>query len=127
MTDRAIENPILNGPFTMPSRHWRFDDDGITNDVAEGRRKSEYFIPVPQAQRLSGQLSLASDWTSDRLLANEQVNQIRGKVDVWRQMGRPGTTATTKALLAHWTAPDRGRPCSSVRSRRSRPRSGSRR
>ncbi len=110
MTDRAIENPILNSPFAMPTRHWRFDDDGITNEVNHGRRKSEYFIPVPQAQRLSGQLSLASDWTSDRLLVNEQVNRIRSKVDVWRQMGRPGITATTRALLAHWTAPDRGRP-----------------
>ena len=110
MIDRAIDNPIPNAPFVVPSRYWRFDDDGITNESVQGRRKSEYFIPVPQAQRLSGQLSLASDWTSDRLLANEQINQIRGKVEVWRRMGRPGTTATTKALIAHWTASDRARP-----------------
>ena len=27
----SIENPILNSPFAEPTRHFRFDDDGITN------------------------------------------------------------------------------------------------
>jgi hypothetical protein len=33
----VIDNPILNSPFTEPARHFRFDDDGITNEIAEGR------------------------------------------------------------------------------------------
>jgi hypothetical protein len=27
----VIENPILNSPFAEPTRHFRFDKDGITN------------------------------------------------------------------------------------------------
>jgi type III restriction enzyme len=27
----VIQNPILNSPFEEPRRHFRFDDDGITN------------------------------------------------------------------------------------------------
>ncbi len=42
----VIENPILNSPFAEPTRHFRFDDDGITNEIAEGRRRSTYFIPI---------------------------------------------------------------------------------
>ena len=41
MIDRAIDNPIPNAPFVVPSRYWRFDDDGITNESVQGRRKSE--------------------------------------------------------------------------------------
>jgi type III restriction enzyme len=40
MTQVVIENPIINSPFDEPSRHFRFTDEGITNDVVEGRRTS---------------------------------------------------------------------------------------
>ena len=36
----APENPILNRPFDAPERHFRFDDEGITDEVVEGRRPS---------------------------------------------------------------------------------------
>lgn len=42
----VIENPILNTPFAEPERHFRFDDEGITDDVVEGRRPSSYFMPT---------------------------------------------------------------------------------
>ncbi len=42
----VIENPILNSPFGEPERHFRFSDDGITDEVAEGRRESGYFLPI---------------------------------------------------------------------------------
>ncbi|RZU77623.1 type III restriction enzyme [Micromonospora kangleipakensis] len=109
MADRVIENPILNSPFDRPSRHWKFDDDGITDTVMEGRRPSAYFVPVPASRRRGGQLSLPMEWTSDRLRPNDQVNQIRPKVDRWRDAGYPGVTNTTKALLAHWSSPERAR------------------
>jgi len=31
----VIDNPILNSPFSEPARYFRFDDDGITNEIAE--------------------------------------------------------------------------------------------
>jgi adenine-specific DNA-methyltransferase len=48
MTQVVIENPILNSPFAEPVRHFRFSDEGITNEVAPGRRSSSYFVPVPK-------------------------------------------------------------------------------
>jgi type III restriction enzyme len=44
----VIDNPILNSPFSEPARHFRFDDDGITNEIADGRRRSTYFSPIPK-------------------------------------------------------------------------------
>jgi hypothetical protein len=35
MTDFVIENPILNSPYGEPSRHFKFADDGITNEIVE--------------------------------------------------------------------------------------------
>ena len=40
MAPSKIENPILNSPFEEPSRHFRFSDEGITNEILESRRPS---------------------------------------------------------------------------------------
>jgi len=50
----VIENPILNSPFLEPSRHFRFRDEGITNDIVEGRRISSYFIPIAKPKNKNG-------------------------------------------------------------------------
>ena len=47
----VIENPILNSPFEMPRRHFKFDDDGITDEIVEGRRPSSYFIPIASPKK----------------------------------------------------------------------------
>jgi type III restriction enzyme len=38
MSQVVIENPVLNSPFKEPQRHFRFDDEGITNEIVEERR-----------------------------------------------------------------------------------------
>ncbi len=50
MTDVVIENPVIKSPFEEPRRHFVFDEDGITDEIAEERRRSSYFIPIPPAQ-----------------------------------------------------------------------------
>ena len=45
MPDTIIENPILNSPFREPDRHWRFTDEGITNEIVEPA------APVPTSCR----------------------------------------------------------------------------
>ena len=54
-TPVIIENPVLNSPFDEPSRHFKFTEDGITNEVVEQRRVSAYFIPVPRSRKKSQQ------------------------------------------------------------------------
>ncbi len=107
MTRVLIENPILNSPFREPSRHFRFDDDGITNEVVEGRRSSAYFIPIAQPKKKGKQLTFETEWTQDRVEENRTVNRIRPRVVVWREGGYVGVTPTTAKLLEYWTNPDR--------------------
>ena len=51
MSQVVIENPILNSPFDEPTRHFRFDDEGITNEIVDGRRTSSYFVPIAKPKK----------------------------------------------------------------------------
>lgn len=52
----VIENPILNSPFSEPTWHFKFSDEGITNEIINARRTSSYFIPVAQPKKKGKQL-----------------------------------------------------------------------
>lgn len=72
MTRVVIDNPIVNSPFPEPIRHFRFDDDGITDEVVEERRVSSYFVPIAQpGKKGAGQLHSATEWTKDRISSME--------------------------------------------------------
>ncbi|MHB8459841.1 MAG: hypothetical protein ACYDB6_07210 [Candidatus Limnocylindrales bacterium] len=107
----VIENPILNSPFDEPTRHLRFDEDGITSDIADGRRRSTYFIPIAKPRTKGGtRLSLPDDWVGERMTDNDFINRVRDQVTAWRRARYPGITAVTHDLLAYWQAPDREKP-----------------
>lgn len=107
----VIENPILNGPYREPTRHFRFSDEGITNEVVERRRVSAYFVPIaPPKGKGPSQLQFDTEWTKDRLQDNQLVNAIRARVSDWRSSGYPGVTSATAQLLAYWTDPAREKP-----------------
>jgi type III restriction enzyme len=106
-----IENPILNSPYEAPTRYWKFDDDGITDQVQDGRRPSAYFMPIPASKRrqaVQAQLEFV-EWTKDRIEETRFVNEVRLAVDRWRMEHWPGATATTRLLLEHWNDPERER------------------
>ncbi len=106
MKQVVIENPVINSPFHEPSRHFRFTEDGITDEIVDGRRTSSYFVPIAKA-RNARQLSFDTEWTQDRIEENQLVNQIRDRVALWRKGGHVGVTPTTARLLSYWTNPDR--------------------
>ena len=107
MADTIIENPILNSPFREPDRHWRFTDEGITNEIVETRRASAYFVPIPPPKKKGKQLQFDTEWTQDRIEPNDKVNRIRERVKHWREGEYQGVTQVTRKLLQHWTDPDR--------------------
>ena len=39
MSQVVIENPIINSPFDEPTRHFRFSDEGITDEIGDGLRR----------------------------------------------------------------------------------------
>lgn len=110
MKQVVIENPVLNSPFEEPRRHFRFTDEGITDEVVEARRVSSYFIPIPRPKKKSPkQLSYETEWTADRIEENKFINQVRERVALWRRGGYVGVTRITASLLQYWKNPERER------------------
>ena len=111
MSDVVIENPIINSPFEEPKRHFRFGQEGITNEVVENeRRSSAYFVPIARSKKSKGgpeQQRFDTEWTLDRIKENKVINDIRRRVGMWRTGGYVGVTPTTARLIAYWTDPER--------------------
>lgn len=109
MRQVIIENPIINSPYAEPKRHFKFDETGITNVTVEQRRVSSYFVPVPQSRKKGKQQAFDSEWTSERIEENDEINQIRERVALWRGRGYPGITRVSARLLEYWQREDRER------------------
>ena len=107
MQQVVIENPVLNSAYDEPKRHFRFTDEGITNETVEGRRISSYFVPIPRPKKKGKQLAFDTEWTEDRIEENKIVNRIRERVGIWRSGGYVGVTPTTAQLLEYWANPER--------------------
>jgi type III restriction enzyme len=105
----VIENPVINSAFEEPQRHYKFTDDGITNEIVPARRPSAYFIPVAQPKKKGVQLELGTEWTDDRLRENDYINEVRAAVGAWRARDYPGVTRVTRRLLEYWQRRDRDR------------------
>jgi len=105
----VIENPVLNSPYEEPKRHWKFGDDGITDEIVEQRRISSYFVPIPKPRKRGKekQLSFDNEWTQDRVEENKFINQVRARVALWREGGYVQITKTSRRLLDYWTNPQR--------------------
>ena len=103
MKSVVIENPIVNSLFEEPKRHFRFDDEGITSEIVEKRRTSQYFIPIAKPKKKDKQLQLEMElWTNDRIEENGFINQIRQRVSFWRNNNYRATaniTPITRKLL----------------------------
>jgi type III restriction enzyme len=114
VTLAVIDNPILNSPFAAPSRHWVLDDTGVpTGLTADGRRASEYVVPVPPPRhrgKAQGALDLEDEYGTRQ--SNDYINAIRAKVGAWRALGEAGlgaVTPVTARLRRHWRDPARTR------------------
>lgn len=107
MSDVIIENPVINSPYKEPTRHFKFTDEGISNEIEESRRVSSYFMPIPRVRKQKDQLEFDTEWTQDRIEENKEINRIRERVSQWRKGGYIGITRTSTALLEYWTSPER--------------------
>jgi type III restriction enzyme len=107
MKQVVIENPVINSPFDEPQRHFRFTNEGITNEIVPERRVSSYFIPIAKPKKKGKQLYFDTEWLQERIEENKFINRVRSRVAMWRLGGYLGTTKTTGRLLEHWQRPDR--------------------
>ena len=109
MRQLVIDNPVINSAFLEPGKHFKFTDDGITDEIVESRRPSAYFIPVAQPKKKGKHLELGTEWTDDRRRENDYINEVRTAVGDWRRRDYPGITRTTRSLLEYWQRRDRDR------------------
>jgi type III restriction enzyme len=110
VTRQVIENPIINRPYDMPSRHWKFDDNGlVVPETIDGRRPSESWIPIPQPTKGKKDFfqPTLDDVPFERRKPNDQVELVRSAVDAWRRGGYQAVTTTSRRLLEYWSDPDR--------------------
>ncbi|WP_240643923.1 BPTD_3080 family restriction endonuclease [Antribacter gilvus] len=111
----VLANPILNGPYDPPARHFEMGLGGPTGRVVEGRRPSESLIPIAQARKsrqaaarvATAQDELDFDVTGERREKNLLINDLRREVELWRVRGYSNVTPLTRTLLEHWADPAR--------------------
>ena len=87
----VIENPILNSPFAAPTRHFRFDDEGITDESFDllhwiesgtvARRQVTIYNDAALAERLE-QVSRPPQATPYMFFTEALQSRVRGKVPV---------------------------------------------
>ena len=109
----ALANPVINSPYEEPSRHFALDDQGRpTGEIAETRRPSEFFVPIPKPKKGRGKQAAAptldfDSLTDERIERNDKIDQLRDALRDWRHQNYPGVTAITRKLLLHWSDPAR--------------------
>ncbi len=79
---------IINSPYHLPQQYWEKAKDKPLVKV-DGRRPAGYDI-------------FDTRNNTQRTVLLDLVNQIRGRVDAWRNDGYPGVTSVTLSLLDHW-------------------------
>ncbi|HUT95205.1 MAG TPA: DEAD/DEAH box helicase family protein [Thermoguttaceae bacterium] len=97
MARATIDRLIINSPYAEPQRHWRYERETRTFDLAEGRRPAGYVVA-------SGESRAFDD--PGIFVEIPLVNQIRPRVKGWREAGYPGVSSVTKRLLEHWRDPE---------------------
>lgn len=78
---------IVNRPDQRPARHWVERNGRL--ELVEGRRPAGYEV-------------FDTRNNTRRLELLPRVNQIRERVDAWREANYPGVTTVTRRLLEHW-------------------------
>lgn len=107
----TLANPIINSPYEEPGRHFVLGENGPTGEIAEGRRPSEFFIPVPKARKGGTPQADTSqqlfELTHEKIERNDAIDQLRAEVRTWRSRGYERVTPISKKLLLHWGDPIR--------------------
>lgn len=93
METKTIDRLIVNSPYEEPKHYWSYDHGTGMFTLKDGRRPAGYIVASEDSQ--------AHD---DPGVFRDipLVNQIRPRVDAWREAGYPGVTGITKRLLEHW-------------------------
>ena len=93
----TIDQLIINRPYEEPKEHWTYKRERMKFSRVAGRRPAGYLIA-------SGDSKTFDD--PGVFVEIPLVNQIRLRVNEWRDTGYPGVSSITKRLLEYWTDPE---------------------
>jgi type III restriction enzyme len=91
MAQKSIDQLIICNPYHSPSRHWAYDHNIQGFEKKDGRRRAGYMV------------GSASNTGFGEYRELPLAQNIRERVDAWRNAGFPGVTKVTKDLLDYWT------------------------
>lgn len=97
---KTIEHLIINNPYEKPTSHWSYDRQTQEFNRAEGRRSAGYVVASSSSKTFDD---------PGVFVELPLVNQVRKRVDYWREQGYPGVTGVTKRLLEYWQDPEESR------------------
>ena len=76
-------DPVLNGPYNIPSRYFEIGPNGPTGVILSGRRPSQSYIPIPPPKKgkaKNSQPPLQDDLltlTHEKVAENDLINALR--------------------------------------------------
>lgn len=95
MSDSAkIERLIINSPYEEPKQFWEYDRERRSFSLQQGERRPAGYVIASDSSK--------SFDDPGQFVEIPLVNQIRPRVEQWREAGYPGVTGVTKRLLEHW-------------------------
>ncbi len=97
MARTTIDRLIINSPYEEPAQYWHYERETRTFDLKEGRRPAGYIVASPDSKAFDD---------PGIFVKIPLVNQIRPRVNTWRDDGYPGVSSITKRLLEHWRDPE---------------------
>ncbi|HSW70002.1 MAG TPA: DEAD/DEAH box helicase family protein [Gammaproteobacteria bacterium] len=101
----SIDRLIINSPYVGPKRYHEYVRESRSFVLKEGRRPAGYIL----ASESSKSFDDPGEFVEIPL-----VNQIRPRIDSWRDAGYPGVTGVTRRLLEHWCDKERYAPDSGI-------------
>jgi len=94
---KGIDHLIINNPYEVPKKHWNYVREKRQFFLEEGRRSAGYIVSSENAKSFDD---------PGIFIDLPIVNEMRKRIDRWRDDGYPGITGITKKLLDHWKDPE---------------------
>lgn len=94
MSQKGIDQLIINKPYEEPKEHWLYIREKQEFERRLGHRKSGYWRATEKAR-------MGHDDPGE-FIEIKLVNEIRPRVKEWRDSGYPNVTGVTKKLLQFW-------------------------
>jgi len=98
---KKIDKLIVNSPYEEPQRYWEYVRETREFVLHEGERRPAGYVIATENSRGFDDPGV--------FVPIPLVNDIRPRVELWREKGYAGVTGTTRRLLQHWQDPEERR------------------